>query len=437
MNKNESQDYRSLVIVGAQWGDEGKGKITDYFAQSADMVVRFAGGNNAGHIIEQNGKKLKVTIVPSGIMNSRVINVIGNGTVINLPSLISEMEILEKEGFITDTIKISNRAHLVFPYHIVIDEFQEKERKNKKIGTTKRGIGPAYSDKVDRQGIRICDIAKKDFKEKLKYNVEYKNKFIKAMFDGKPLNFEDIYNETIELYKKIEDKITDTAIIIEDAIKSNKTVLFEGAQGVLLDIDHGTYPFVTSSNTSANNAPTGAGISANLIKHVIGVAKAYCTRVGAGGFPTELLSEIGDQIREKGHEYGSNTGRPRRVGWLDAVALKYAIKVGGITNIFITLLDVLSGLEKIKICTSYTLNNRQINSLPACDEDYQECIPNFLEMPGWNEDITQVKSFDELPENAKNYLKMIEKICEIDIIGFSIGPDRKQTILLDQIFNHD
>jgi adenylosuccinate synthase len=427
--------YNTMVIVGAQWGDEGKGKMTDVFAQTSDVVARFAGGDNAGHVINFNGKKYKVTIVPSGIFNPKTINVIGNGCVVNLENLVSEFEAIKNSGEKIGKLLISDRAHLIFPYHSEIDAAQEDARGEFKIGTTKKGIGPAYQDRVSRMGLRVGDVALPNFKEKLKANVAYQNKFLKAMFNKEPIDFETVYKNTMAAYEKIKSQVIDCGLFLESAIKEGKNVLFEGAQGALLDIDHGTYPFVTSSNCSANNVSLGTGISQRWITNIVGVVKAYCTRVGTGAFPTELKNEIGDQIREIGHEYGSNTGRPRRIGWLDLVALKYAIRISDLDEIFITLLDVLTGFDTLKVCTHYTLNGKELTSVPATNEEYEKCVPVYMDLPGWKEDITQVKSLHELPQNAKNYLEMISKICEVPIAGFSVGPDRKQTVLYENKFN--
>jgi adenylosuccinate synthase len=427
--------YNTMVIVGAQWGDEGKGKMTDVFAQTSDVVARFAGGDNAGHVINFNGKKYKVTIVPSGIFNPKTINVIGNGCVVNLENLVSEFEAIKNSGEKIGKLLISDRAHLIFPYHSEIDAAQEDARGEFKIGTTKKGIGPAYQDRVSRMGLRVGDVALPNFKEKLKANVAYQNKFLKAMFNKEPIDFETVYKNTMAAYEKIKSQVIDCGLFLESAIKEGKNVLFEGAQGALLDIDHGTYPFVTSSNCSANNVSLGTGISQRWITNIVGVVKAYCTRVGTGAFPTELKNEIGDQIREVGHEYGSNTGRPRRIGWLDLVALKYAIRISDLDEIFITLLDVLTGFDTLKVCTHYTLNGKELTSVPATNEEYEKCVPVYMDLPGWKEDITQVKSLHELPQNAKNYLEMISKICEVPIAGFSVGPDRKQTVLYENKFN--
>ncbi|AGY41145.1 Adenylosuccinate synthetase [Mesoplasma florum W37] len=427
------REINSLVVVGSQWGDEGKGKMTDYFAQKADVVVRFAGGDNAGHVINFNGQKHKVTIIPSGIFNSEVTSVIGNGCAVNLINLVKELETIKNSGVKLGKLLISDRAQLILPYHILIDGAQEESRGARKIGTTKRGIGPTYQDKAARLGIRVADIEEEDFKETFKEIFEYQMMFLDRMFNVESINFEETYANLINAYSVIKDCVTDTGIFIEQAIKNGKKVLFEGAQGALLDIDHGTYPYVTSSNTSANNASTGTGISHKLINNTLGVVKAYSTRVGAGAFPTELLNEVGDGIRERGHEYGSNTKRPRRVGWLDLVALKHAIRTSGIDYLFITLLDVLSGVEELLICDKYILNGEEINYIPVTSSKHEKCKANYISMPGWKEDITKVKHFEELPLNAKNYLNKIAEICEVEITGFSVGPDRLQTVITKEI----
>ncbi|QGS52447.1 adenylosuccinate synthase [Spiroplasma tabanidicola] len=426
--------YNTLVVVGSQWGDEGKGKITDYFSQITNLVVRYSGGDNAGHQINFNGEKHKVRIIPSGIFNRNVVNIIGNGCVVNLEQLNEEFDMIKKTFINHGTLLISNRAQLVLPYHIQIDEAQELARGKNKIGTTKRGIGPAYQDKVSRSGIRVGDVGLPNFKEKFKKVWEYQKVFLKKMFDVEIVDFDHTYNSLIENYKKIKEQVIDCGEYLESAIKEGKKVLFEGAQGAMLDIDHGTYPFVTSSNCSASNVALGSGISFKYIDSVLGVVKAYSTRVGAGGFPAELLDEIGDGIRQRGNEYGSNTKRPRRVGWIDLVALRYAIRSSAIDKIFITLLDVLSGLDEIKLCTSYKMEDKSISSPPPTAEEFEKCEAVYLSTPGWKEDITNVKSFSELPDAAKNYLKLIEKFCEINVAGFSVGPDRKQTVLLEEIF---
>ncbi|AHI53392.1 adenylosuccinate synthase [Spiroplasma culicicola] len=426
--------YNTLVVVGSQWGDEGKGKVTDYFAQKTNIVVRFSGGDNAGHVINFNGQKHKVTIIPSGIFNKKVINVIGNGCVLNLRQLVSEFEIIKNSGVEYGTLLISNRTQLVLPYHILIDGAQEDSKGENKIGTTKRGIGPAYQDKVSRIGVRLGDLANPNFKQRFEQIYLYQQKFLKNMYNIELNDFENTYNQLIEDYNTIKNNIIDSGEYVEAAIKEGKKVLFEGAQGAMLDIDHGTYPYVTSSNCSASNVALGTGLGFKYVDSILGVVKAYSTRVGAGGFPTELNDAIGDGIRERGNEYGSNTKRPRRIGWLDAVALKYSIRTSGLDKLFITLLDVLSGMDEIKICNKYLLDGREITNVPATSEEFEKCEPVYISTPGWSEDITKVTSFTELPDAAKNYLKLIEKICETDIVGFSVGPDRTQTVLLEEVF---
>ncbi|AUF83251.1 adenylosuccinate synthase [Mesoplasma syrphidae] len=427
--------YKSLVVVGTQWGDEGKGKITDYFAQKADMVVRFAGGDNAGHMIEFNNKRHKVTIVPSGIFNPEVLNVIGNGAVVNLEKLVLEMQRLQESHINTDNLFISDRAHLIFDWHCQIDELQEEARKAQKIGTTKRGIGPTYADKASRYGIRVCDVKQPNFKSVLQENLDYHNEIITKIYNGNSYSFSEVYEKLMKYYNFIADKIVDSGEVVARTIENNNFVLFEGAQGVLLDIDHGTYPFVTSSSCSANNASIGTGIHAKHVQKVVGVAKAYNTRVGAGGMPTEITNEVCLRIRERGNEYGSNSGRPRRIGWFDAVAMKYAVRVGGIDELFLTLFDVLDTEKIIKICVAYELDGKQIQTMPANDNDLLRCQPIYIEMPGWQTDITKVRSYEELPQNAKNYMAKIAEITGAKFLGFSVGPDRTQTILLKGEFD--
>lgn len=427
------KNFNTIVVVGSQWGDEGKGKITDVIAESCDIVARFAGGHNAGHLVKIGDSKHKVTIIPSGIFRSNCISVIGNGCVVNLPYLVEEYEKVKKEfnGKIGKLL-ISDRAQLVMPWHPLLDELEEEARGSNKIGTTKRGIGPAYRDKVARINLRVGDIPLPNFKERLKNTFDYQNKVIQKIYNHTGIDFDPIYEELKEAYEKIKHMIIDCGEFLEQALKENKKVLFEGAQGALLDIDHGTYPYVTSSNCSANNVAVGVGIHHKWISTTIGLAKAYCTRVAEGAFPTELLNEVGDGIRERGHEYGSNSGRPRRIGWLDLVALKYAIRTSGLDEIFVTLLDVLTGIDELKVCVKYELDGRELNSIPATNEEYTRCKPIYKSFQGWTEDITRVKSKEQLPLNAQKYLDFIAKICDVSIAGFSVGPDREQTIFLNK-----
>jgi adenylosuccinate synthase len=421
----------TLVIVGTQWGDEGKGKITDYLAEKADVVVRYQGGNNAGHTVEKEGVQYKLHLIPSGILYSEKICIIGNGVVVDPASLIEEIENLQKQGISVDNLKISDRAHIVFPYHIKQDELEEISKGKNDLGTTKRGIGPCYMDKSERIGIRVCDLLKpKVFEEKLRRNVEKKNKLFKELYGAEGFDFEEMYQKYLEYAEKIKPFVTDTTVLLYDLIKSGKKVLFEGAQGTLLDLDLGTYPYVTASHPIAGGVTVGAGIGPTMIDEVMGVVKAYTTRVGKGPFPTELFDENGEFLREKGHEYGTTTGRARRCGWLDAVILKYSVRVSGITHFALTKLDTLTGLKKIKICTGYKFNGRIITDFPASLEDLAQCEPVYKEFDGWEEDIQGAKTFDDLPYNAQKYIRRIEELIGIKAAIISVGPERNQTIVL-------
>ncbi|EGD50744.1 Adenylosuccinate synthetase [Thermoanaerobacter thermohydrosulfuricus] len=421
----------TLVIVGTQWGDEGKGKITDYLAEKADVVVRYQGGNNAGHTVEKGGVQYKLHLIPSGILYPDKICIIGNGVVIDPASLIEEIENLEKQGVSIENLKISDRAHIVFPYHIRQDELEELAKGKNDLGTTRKGIGPCYMDKSERIGIRVCDLIKpKVLEEKLKRNIEKKNKLFRDLYGVEGFDFDEMYKKYLEYAEKIKPFVTDTTVLLYDLIKSGKKVLFEGAQGTLLDLDLGTYPYVTASHPIAGGVTVGAGIGPTMIDEVIGVVKAYTTRVGKGPFPTELFDENGDFLREKGHEYGTTTGRPRRCGWLDAVILKYSVRVSGITHFALTKLDTLTGLKKIKICTGYRFKGEIITDFPASLEDLAQCEPVYEEFDGWEEDIQGAKTFDDLPYNAQKYIKRIEELIGIKAAIISVGPERNQTIVL-------
>ncbi|WP_432405841.1 adenylosuccinate synthase [Wukongibacter sp. M2B1] len=425
----------TVVIVGAQWGDEGKGKVIDYLAAEADVVVRGQGGNNAGHTVVVGDKKYALRLIPSGILYPETINVIGNGVVFDPEGFLKEVETLENQGISTKNIKISDRAHVIFPYHKVIDTLAEKARGDKMIGTTKNGIGPCYMDKVERSGIRICDLMDKElFIEKVTAQIERKNQLIEKIYDGEALNKDEIIEKYLEYADKIRSYVDDTTVIVYDGIKDNKKVLFEGAQGTLLDIDLGTYPYVTSSHPISGGFTVGSGIGPNMIEEVLGIAKAYTTRVGMGPFVTELDNEIGDKIRVAGNEFGTVTGRARRCGWFDAVMVKYSARINGMTSIALMLLDVLTGFEKVKICTGYKLGDKIIDHFPASLNTLAKCKPVYEELDGWNEDITKATSFDELPENAKKYIRRIEELMEIPVKIVSIGPKRSQTIVRDSIF---
>lgn len=423
-------EMAGVVVVGSQWGDEGKGKITDYLSQKADVIARYQGGNNAGHTIEFNGQKFALRLIPSGIFSGNEV-ILGNGMVINPKAFLEEVEYLQAAGIATDKIKVSDRAHVILPYHLEIDELQEKRRGANNIGTTKKGIGPTYVDKYERLGLRIGEFIDEElFKERLKEILEVK----KASFPEIESDFQSIFDEYKEYAKKIKPLVTDTALILDDYLQDGKNVLFEGAQGAMLDIDYGTYPFVTSSHPGANGVAEGSGIGPLYLTDAIGIVKAYTTRVGSGAFPTEIEGELADQIREVGHEYGTVTKRPRRIGWFDAVVVNQSRRMSSLTGISLMLLDVLSGIETLKICTAYTLDGEVIHALPSTIKQLNKVKPVYEEMPGWQEDITKVKSFDELPVNCQNYIRRIEELVKCPVTIFSVGPDREQTIVLKEVF---
>lgn len=425
----------SVVVVGTQWGDEGKGKITDFLSENAEVIARYQGGDNAGHTIKFDGVTYKLHLIPSGIFYKEKISVIGNGVVVNPKSLVKELSYLKEHGVSTDNLRISDRAHVILPYHIKLDQLQEDAKGENKIGTTIKGIGPAYMDKAARVGIRVADLLDKEiFAERLRINLEDKNKQFVKMYDAEPLNFEDIFEEYYEYGQQIKQYVTDTSVILNDALDAGKRVLFEGAQGVMLDIDQGTYPFVTSSNPVAGGVTIGSGVGPSKINKVVGVCKAYTSRVGDGPFPTELFDETGDRIREIGHEYGTTTGRPRRVGWFDSVVMRHSKRVSGITNLSLNCLDVLSGLDTVKICVAYELNGEKIYHYPASLKELSACTPIYEELPGWQEDITGCQTIEELPENARKYLHRISELVGVRISTFSVGPDRSQTNVLESVW---
>lgn len=419
-----------VVVVGSQWGDEGKGKITDYLAQKADLVVRYSGGNNAGHTIVYEGKKFALRLIPSGIFTAGEV-IMGNGMVINPKAFLEEVSYLNDAGINTGKIHISDRAHVILPYHIKIDALEEKLRGEGAIGTTGRGIGPAYVDKYDRCGIRIGEFVNEEiFKKRIHQVIEFK----KQLYPQLNVDADSIFEEYKEYAKKIKPLVCDTGALLDEALLNHKKVLFEGAQGAMLDIDYGTYPFVTSSNPGANGVCAGASIGPLYINEVIGIVKAYTTRVGAGAFPTEIDGNLADFIREAGHEYGTVTKRPRRVGWFDAVVVNQSRRMSSLTGISLMLLDVLSGIETLKLCTAYMLDDQKIYALPSTVEELERCKPVYEEMPGWEEDISNVSSFEELPINCQNYIRRIEELVHCPITIFSVGPDRKQTIILKEVF---
>lgn len=420
-----------LVVIGSQWGDEGKGKITDYFACRADMVVRYQGGNNAGHSVMFNGKKYSLQSIPSGIFNPDTVNIMANGMVVNPKSVVSELDKLREQGITDFQLYISDRAAMVMPWHADLDGAYEAGKGSKLIGTTKKGIGPAYCDKYSRSGLRLGDLLEPEyFAERLEDALNIKNKEL-SMLGLPTYEFKQVYEEFMEYAKILGPRITDTSALINEALRNkDKKILFEGAQGMMLCIDHGTYPYVTSSTPSAASVPVGAGIAPQWINNVLGVAKAYCTRVGEGPFPTELFDKLSSQIREKGHEYGTVTGRPRRIGWFDAVVAKYTSRLAGINSWALMLFDVLSGLETVKICVNYEIDGQIIDNPPSTISRLAKCKPVYIELPGWNEDLSGMKTFEELPENAKNYIRKIEEITGVPVGVVSVGPDRSQTILI-------
>ncbi|WP_412989711.1 adenylosuccinate synthase [Pediococcus siamensis] len=426
----------SIVVVGSQWGDEGKGKITDFLGHEAALTVRFSGGDNAGHSIVFEGKKFALQLIPSGIFNRNGLSVIGNGVVVNPKALHDELHYLKSNGIPTDNLRISDRAQVILPYHILLDKLQEKAKAAGKIGTTHKGIGPAYMDKAERIGIRICDLLDREtFAAKLKANLATKNQLFTKLYETAPLKFEDIFETYYQYGQEIKDQVTDTSVLINEALDQNQKVLFEGSQGVMLDYDHGTYPYVTSSNPIAGGAAVGAGVGPWRINQVVGACKAYTSRVGDGPFPTEQENQTGDFIREAGHEYGTVTGRPRRIGWLDTVVLRHATRVSGLTSLCLNCLDVLTGLDQIKVCTAYQLNGKTIYHYPAAEKDIEACVPVYEELPGWQEDITHCQTLADLPENARHYLERVSELVGIPLSTFSVGPDREQTNVLINSWN--
>lgn len=425
-----------FIVLGAQWGDEGKGKMTDFLAENSDVIVRFQGGNNAGHTVKVEDKEYKLHLIPSGVLYKEKLNVIGNGVVLDPKAFFEEINYLKDANIeiSEEQLIVSDRANVIMPYHKILDRLKEEARGANDIGTTRKGIGPCYTDKVERCGIRVCDLIKPEvFKEKLKENIDSKNDLIVKVYNGEPLNFDEIYEEYIELGKKLKPFVKDISVRVHDEIKKGKKVLFEGAQGMLLDIDYGTYPYVTSSNTTAGGVSSGVGIGPTLITGAVGVAKAYTTRVGKGPFPTELDNEVGEWIREKGGEFGVTTGRARRCGWLDLVILKTSARVSGLTDLIVTKIDTLAGLEKIKVCVGYKFENEVIDYFPASLEDLAKCEPIYEEFDGWDDSVADARSYEEIHENAKKYLKRIEEFTGVPISIVSVGPKRDQTIVIKEI----
>ena len=419
------------VLVGAQWGDEGKGKVIDILTEDVDYVVRYQGGNNAGHTVVIGEDKYVLHLIPSGILHEGKKCVIGHGVVIDPKALIDEINLLEGKGIsCKGRLKVSDKAHVIFPYHCKIDELRETRRKKGKIGTTKKGIGPCYSDKVARVGIRMADLYDEEhFKKRLEENITEKDNILKELHGEGGVDADQIYSQYLEYASVLEEYICDTTLLLNEALKDGKRILFEGAQGTFLDVDYGTYPYVTSSNSTAGGACTGAGIGPSRIDKVLGVVKAYTTRVGEGPFPTEFGPDLMEVIREKGGEFGATTGRARRCGWFDSVLVKNSVEINGIDQVVITKLDVLDELDVIKICIGYEYKDKEYNSIPGDPNFLSECEPIYEEHPGWQEDTSASTTYDDLPEKAKSYLKRIKELIGTDILLVSVGKSRKQTLI--------
>lgn len=421
-----------IVVVGTQWGDEGKGKYIDILSGDSDFVVRYSGGNNAGHTIVHEGTKYKFHLIPSGMLRKGKTCIIGNGVVIDPSVLLMELDSLKKQEIEMAELLISDRAHVIMPWHIALDTLQEEMRGKEGIGTTKRGIGPAYADKAERSGIRIGDLLDADyFREKVYSNLKIKNAIIEKVYEGNPIDPEKVIDEYLGYAEKLKPYITDVNSIIHKALENSKVVLFEGAQATFLDLDFGTYPYVTSSNPISGGVCTGAGVGPKMITDVLGVMKAYTSRVGSGPFVTEQSNEIGDKIRDLGHEYGTTTGRPRRCGWLDLVMLKYSARINGLTGLCINHMDTVGKLDNIKVCVAYKLNGEVIDYYPSNLKELGRCEPVYEEFESWKDvDISKIKRFEVLPESAKQYIRRIEQITGIPVKYIGVGPEREQTITM-------
>lgn len=423
------------MVIGTQWGDEGKGKIVDYLAQKADVVVRSQGGNNAGHTVVVDDQAFALRLLPSGILFDGKPCIIGTGVVIDPKVLLEEMKGITDKGKSVDGIEISTRAHVIMPYHIRIDEEDEKLKGDNKIGTTKNGIGPCYADKVNRIGIRICDLMDKEvFAEKLKWNLTLKNRLLDRYYGVEGFDYETVLEEYLGYAEQLRPYVKDTNYTVNKYLEEGKKVLFEGAQATMLDLDNGTYPFVTSSHPTAGGAVVGAGVGPHQIQNIIGVVKAYTTRVGEGPFPAEQKNEVGEYLREKGHEFGTVTGRARRTGWLDTVVVKYAAMLSTLDYLAITRLDILGGLETLKICKGYLYEGKEILEYPASLDILDKVEPVYEELPGWTEDISGCRSYEELPVQARHYVERISQLCGVPLGIVSVGPNREQTIVLHDIF---
>lgn len=425
----------TVVVLGAQWGDEGKGKVIDLLSARADMVVRYQGGNNAGHTVKVGDEVFKLHLIPSGILSEGVTCVIGNGVVVDPGVLISEMDSLAERGISLDRFVVSENAHVIMPYHKVLDRLQEESKGAEKIGTTGRGIGPCYTDKVARYGIRVADLVDPDaLSERLDLALPYVNSLIENVYGAEGFTKEQIMAEVIPQADRLKAMVVDAAVLVNEAIDAGKRVLFEGAQGTLLDVDHGTYPFVTSSSPTAGGACTGSGVGPTRIDKAIGVAKAYTTRVGEGPFPSELKDSVGDWIRERGNEYGTTTGRPRRCGWIDTVMLRYAARINGLTSLSLMHLDTLAGLEKVQICTAYEVDGKRLQNFPSNLKVLSKCRPVLEELDGWNGDLSGAQCLDDLPSNARRYIDRISELVGIPVTIVSVGGRRSETIIVEEPF---
>lgn len=419
----------ATIVLGAQWGDEGKGRVIDYFAEHADFVIRYQGGNNAGHTIVVGEERIALSLIPSGIHYPGCVPVIASGTVVDPKVLIAEMDMLTERGFDASRVRLSSNAHLIMPYHRKLDAVIERYLGKNQIGTTRKGIGPAYTDKFSRFGIRVQDLFDpKIFAEKVETALEEKNKLLPRLYNTLPMDSGAIIEEYLGYAARLRPHVTDTSLLVNEAIARGDTVLFEGAQGTLLDVDHGTYPFVTSSNPTAGGALVGAGVGPKSIDEVVGVAKAYISRVGTGPFPTELHDETGERLIELGGEYGTVTGRRRRCGWLDLVALRYAVRVNGLSRLFLTKLDILSAFETLKVANAYVANGERHHEMPPQQSVLYHCRPEYEELPGWGDDISAVRSLSDLPKEARRYVEHIEDVTGVSIGWVSVGPERSQLI---------
>lgn len=424
------------VVVGSQWGDEGKGKIVDVLGGKMDLVVRFQGGNNAGHTVVVENKKTILHLLPSGVLHNSAQCIIGPGVVVDPFVLLQEIDELESQGLSTEHVKISDRAHLIMPYHIKLDELQEVRLAKHKIGTTKRGIGPCYADKYTRIGMRVCDLIDfNNFKTKLETTLSIKNDQIVKLYDEKPFDLDELLTQFCVVRDKLLPRIIDSVTIVNEALDANKNVLFEGAQANMLDINYGTYPYVTSSSPTSAGVCEGAGVSPKKLDHIIGVVKAYSTRVGEGPFVSELLDDMGEHIRQVGSEFGATTGRPRRCGWLDLCVVKQAALINGLTDLVVTKIDVLSKIQELPVCVGYEINGKVTTAIPASLEDYASAKPVYKIMKGWDEDISVIRDYADLPQACKDYLKLIEEFTNTRISLVSVGPDRENNIILHKIID--